>query len=152
VAARIVGRMTNTPTDTTATTDARVDAEAGPDHTATVDAYFGMLNETDPARRAALARQAWTEDGAYVDPLLEANGHDGLVEMVAGVHAQFPGQRFVRTSGIDAHHGFVRFGWELSDGEGTVTVAGIDVGVIAPDGRLNRIVGFFGPLPDREAA
>ena len=142
--------MTDT-TDTTDTTTA-TDADAGADHTATVDAYFAMLNETDPDRRAALARQAWTEDGAYVDPLLEAHGHDGLVEMAGGVHAQFPGQRFVRTSGIDAHHGIVRFGWELGDGEGTVTVAGIDVGVIAPDGRLNRIAGFFGPLPDREPA
>ena len=144
--------MTDTTNDTTAATDPQIDAEAGPDHTATVDAYFAMLNEADPDRRAALARQAWTDDGAYYDPLLEAHGHDGLVEMVGGVHAQFPGQRFVRTSGIDAHHGIVRFGWELGDGEGTVTVAGIDVGVIAPDGRLNRIVGFFGPLPDREAA
>jgi hypothetical protein len=131
--------MTDTTTDIT-----------DPTYTGTVDAYFAMLNETDADRRTALAREVWTEDGAYFDPLLEARGHDDLVEMVGGVHAQFPGQRFVRTSGIDSHHGLVRFGWELTDGEGSVTVAGIDVGVIAPDGRLNRIAGFFGPLPDRE--
>jgi|SRR5690606_17278171 len=122
------------------------------DHTATIDAYFAMLNETDPQRRRALTEQAWTEDAAYYDPLMEAKGHDALCDMVAAVHAQFPGQRFVRTTGIDAHHGLVRFGWELADGRGTVTVAGIDVGVIAPDGRLHRIAGFFGPLPEREPA
>lgn len=135
--------MTDTTSDTTTPTA---------DHTATIDAYFAMLNEPERDRRAALTRQAWTEDGAYYDPLLEAHGHDALVEMVAGVHAQFPGQRFVRTSGVDAHHGLVRFGWELTDGEGPVTVAGIDVGIVAPDGRLSRIAGFFGPLPDHEAA
>ncbi|MBN2624078.1 MAG: nuclear transport factor 2 family protein [Acidimicrobiales bacterium] len=135
--------MTHSTTDTTTGTA---------DHTATVDAYIAMLNETDPQRRASLAEVAWTEDGSYVDPLLEARGHAGLSDMAAGVHAQFPGQRFVRTTGIDAHHGLVRFGWELGDGEGTVTVAGIDVGVIAPDGRLSHIAGFFGPLPERDAA
>lgn len=135
--------MTHTTTDTTTGTA---------DQTATVDAYIAMLNETDPRRRGALAEVAWTEDGSYVDPLLEARGHAGLSDMAAGVHAQFPGQRFVRTTGIDSHHGLVRFGWELGDGEGTVTVAGIDVGVIASDGRLSHIAGFFGPLPERDAA
>jgi hypothetical protein len=131
--------MTDTTTDTT-------------DHTATVDAYFAMLNETDPQRRAALAERAWAEDGSYVDPLLQAAGHDGLSDMAAGVHAQFPGQRFVRTTGVDTHHGLVRFGWELAGDDGAVTVAGIDVGIIAPDGRLSRIAGFFDPLPARDAA
>lgn len=126
--------------------------DIAPDHTATVDAYFGMLNETDPVRRADLTRQAWTDDASYVDPLQHAAGHDSIADMAAGVQAQFPGQRFVRTTGIDAHHGLVRFGWELGDGEGTVTVAGIDVGIVADDGRLSRIAAFFGPLPERDTA
>jgi len=135
-------------TDTT--TDTGSDQHA--DHTATIDSYVAMLNETDPQRRAALAAQAWTEDGSYVDPLLAATGHAALSDMAAGVHAQFPGQRFARTTGIDAHHSLVRFGWQLAGDDGTVTVAGLDVGIIAPDGRLSRIAGFFGPLPDRPAA
>lgn len=128
------------------------DTELTPDHTATVDAYFAWWNETDPEQRLARTAEVWTDDAAYYDPLLEAAGHQALSEMAAGVHAQFPGQRFSRTSGVDEHHGLVRFGWELGDGAGTVTVAGIDVGIVAPDGRLSRIAGFFGPLPDHEAA
>jgi hypothetical protein len=128
------------------------DTELTPDHTATVDAYFAWWNETDPERRTARTAEVWTDDAAYYDPLLEAAGHQALSDMAAGVHAQFPGQRFSRTSGVDAHHGLVRFGWELGDGAGTVTVAGIDVGIVAPDGRLTRIAGFFGPLPDHEEA
>lgn len=132
--------MTNTTTD------------LAPDHTTTVDAYFDLLNETDPAVRARLVTEVWTEDGAFYDPLHEATGHDALVEMVAAVQAQFPGQRFARTSGIDGHHGLVRFGWELRAEDGTTTVAGLDVGIVAPDGRLTRIAGFFGPLPELETA
>lgn len=117
------------------------------DTTAVVDAYLAMWNKDDPARRAELIRAAWTDDARYVDPLLEADGHDGLSAMVDGLHAQFPGHRFRRTSGIDVHHDELRFGWELAAPDGAVTVAGIDVGQLSADGRLRRITGFFGDLP-----
>ena len=117
----------------------------------TVDTYLAMWNETDPGRRAEHIRQAWVEDGRYVDPLLEAEGHAALGDMVAGVHEQFPGHRFRRTSGIDSHHDQVRFAWELAAPDGAVTVAGIDLGELAPDGRLRAIAGFFGELPAEAA-
>jgi hypothetical protein len=116
------------------------------DVTKTVDAYLAMWNEQDADRRAALVREAWAEDGRYVDPLIEAAGHAQLHAMVDGVHAQFPGQRFRRRSAVDAHHEVVRFAWDLSAADGTVTVAGIDVGVIGDDGRFVAIAGFFGDL------
>jgi hypothetical protein len=117
----------------------------------TVDTYLAMWNETDPGRRAEHIRLAWVEDGRYVDPLLEAEGHAALGDMVAGVHEQFPGHRFRRTSGIDSHHDRVRFGWELAAPDGAVTVAGVDLGELAPDGRLRAIAGFFGELPAEAA-
>ncbi len=117
-----------------------------------VDAYFAMWNEEDPSARRRHIETAWTGDGTYVDPLLEAAGYEGLDAMVVGVHTQFPGQRFRRTSGIDAHHGRARFGWELAAPDGSVTVAGVDVAVFAADGRLAAITGFFGPLGDDDRA
>jgi hypothetical protein len=118
------------------------------DITTTVDAYLAMWNEEDPGRRADLIEQAWTTDGSYLDPLLEADGYAALDTMVAAVHAQYPGHRFRRTSGIDAHHDQVRFGWELAAPDGAVTVAGVDIGTVAFDGRLRSITGFFGELPE----
>jgi hypothetical protein len=117
-----------------------------------VDTYLAMWNETDPARRAALIANAWTGDGHYVDPALEASGHEALGDMVAGVHTRFPGHRFRRVSGVDVHHDQLRFGWELAAPDGAVVVAGLDVGGLAPDGRLRRITGFFGELPKEGAA
>ena len=67
--------------------------------------------------------------------------------MVAAVHEQFPGHTFRRTSGIDAHHNLIRFGWDLVGPDGSTTVAGLDVGIVADDGRLQRIGGFMGDLP-----
>jgi hypothetical protein len=115
--------------------------------TTTIDRYFDMWNTEDEAERAAVIAEAWTPDGRYRDPLLEADGHDQLVAMVANVHAHYPGHRFRRTSGVDAHHDQVRFTWELAAPDGAVTVAGIDVGELADDGRLRRITGFFGDVP-----
>ena len=118
----------------------------------TVDTYLAMWNEADPARRAEHIRSAWTADGQYLDPMLEAEGHAALGEMVAAVQARFPGHRFHRTSGVDAHHDQLRFAWELRGPDGAIAAAGIDVGRVAPDGRLARITGFFGEVPALAAA
>jgi hypothetical protein len=117
------------------------------DVTTTIDHYFAMWNEADPDARAREIEEAWAAGGRYVDPLLEATGHAELSAMVEGVHAQFPGHKFRRTSGIDMHHEEVRFAWELAAPDGTLTVAGLDVGSLTADGRLRRISGFFGDLP-----
>ena len=116
------------------------------DITFTVDTYLAMWNEEDAARRRRYIEQAWTQDGSYLDPLLEADGHAALSEMVSAVHGRYPGHRFRRTSAIDAHHDQVRFGWELAAPDGAVTVAGVDIGTVAADGRLRSITGFFGEL------
>jgi SnoaL-like domain len=118
------------------------------DVTTTVDTYLAAWNEPDVTTRAELIESAWATDGRYVDPLLEADGHGAISEMVSAVQSQYPGQRFRRLSGVDAHHNQVRFAWELSGDAGDVTVRGIDIGELADDGRLVRITGFFGELPE----
>jgi hypothetical protein len=111
-----------------------------------VETYFAMWNEPDAARRGEQIARAWSPDGRYLDPALEAEGYAALGEMVAAVHERFPGHRFRRVSGVDAHHGELRFAWELAAPDGAVAVAGLDVGTLAPDGRLQRVTGFFGEL------
>jgi len=120
--------------------------------TATVDTYIAMWNETDPTKRASLIDRAWASDGRYLDPQLDAEGSAAIADMVAAVHERFPGHRFRRVSGVDQHHDQIRFGWELFAPDGSITVGGIDIGELAADGRLRRITGFFGPLPEETAA
>jgi hypothetical protein len=123
------------------------DTPTAPDLTPVVDAYVAMWNETDPERRARHIERAWVSEGAYVDPLFQATGHAALSEMVGAAQAQYPGHSIVRTSGLDAHHQLVRFDWELRDPEGGTVLGGIDVAIVAEDGRLTRLAGFFGPAP-----
>ena len=117
------------------------------DVTATIEAYFAMWNEADQAARARLIQEAWTESGRYVDPGREATGFAALSDMVEAARPLFPGATVRRTSGIDAHHDQLRFSWEVVAPDGSVPVAGIDVGVLAPDGKLQQITGFLGELP-----
>jgi hypothetical protein len=112
-----------------------------------VDRYLEMWNEPDAARRARTIQLAWTDDARYVDPMLEAAGHEGLADMVAAVHERFPGHRFTRVSAIDAHHTALRFAWELVAPDGQPVAAGIDVGELAQDGRLQSVTGFFNDPP-----
>jgi hypothetical protein len=115
---------------------------------ALLDTYFAMWRESDPSARATLIEQAFTSDGRHVDPVADARGYAELNDMVSGVHAQYPGFTIERTSGIDQHGDQVRFAWKVDQADGTPLVAGIDVGEIAEDGRLRRIAGFWGELPE----
>ena len=119
---------------------------------ATIDAYLAAWNEPDAARRAELIAQVWTTDGRLIDPPMAAHGHAAISDMIAAVHAQFPGHRFRRASGIDTHHDQVRFAWELVSPAGAVVLSGLDVGELTAEGRLRRITGFFGALPEDAAA
>jgi hypothetical protein len=122
------------------------------DLTTTVDTYLAAWNETDRDQRRMLIEKAWTPGGRLIDPPLAAEGHAGIGEMVETLQAQFPEHRFRRASGVDAHHDHLRFGWELVGPDGTVVLAGLDVGEVAGDGRLSRITGFFGELPSVEGS
>jgi hypothetical protein len=121
------------------------------DITATIDTYLEAYGEGDSARRGTLIEQVFTADGQLVDPPLDAAGHDAISAMAAAVQGQFPGHRFRRSTAVDAHHNFARYGWELVAADGTIAVSGVDVAEVE-GARLQRVVGFFGELPPKQAA
>ena len=110
------------------------------------DRYIAMWNETDAGRRRDLIAAIWTADGAYVDPMVQSNGHAGIDALVTAVQERFPEHRFARTSDVDSHHDRIRFSWTLSPAAGAAIVEGVDFGTIAGD-RLQSITGFFDKVP-----
>ena len=117
------------------------------DAAALVDAYGRSWNEPDEAVRRQLLESAWSDDGTYCDPTTMVQGRDELLAHIAGFRDAFPGGAIETTSNVDDHHGWFRFAWRMVDGEGNVAVDGFDVGSVGGDGRIDRIVGFFGPFP-----
>jgi hypothetical protein len=114
-----------------------------------IDGYCAAWSEADPARRAGLLAEVWADDASYTDPRAHAAGIDQLTAHIGRILASRPGAKVVRTSAVDSHHGLVRFAWRVVQGDGTMLPEGIDFAELSPDGRLARIVGFFGPLEPR---
>lgn len=114
------------------------------EHEDLVDRYLAAWNATEAGARQAMIESAWAEQGSYRDPALAAEGHAAIGGMVAAVQQRFPGHAFRRTGPIDAHNNRMRFAWELApEGGGAPAVRGVDFAVVAPDGRLASVTGFF---------
>jgi hypothetical protein len=123
------------------------------DHQDTVKQYahaWGLRTEADI--RAALA-ECWADTGSYTDPTTDpVVGVDGLTRHILDFVEQFPDVALNPTSGLDAHHTVGRFSWMMSSPT-PIVVDGVDLGTHLPgqdfvefaeDGRIQRIVGFFG--------
>lgn len=113
----------------------------------TVKVYVDAWNEPDEAARRELLHRSWADDGIYTDPSVHVEGREALVHHARKFADRWPGARIVMTSGVDEHHGFVRFTWRLVSPGGEALRDGMDFGELSADGHLRRIVGFFGPLP-----
>jgi len=120
-----------------------------PDYQPTIERYLGCWNTTDVDDRRRLTGDTFTAEARYVDPMADVHGTDELVALFTGFHEMFAGHSFRHKGGIDAHHGIVRWGWEMVNGDGEVALDGIDVAMVDDDGRISYLVGFFGyAMPD----
>jgi hypothetical protein len=109
--------------------------------------YIASWNETDPvARRTALAG-LWAHDGRYTDPLADVQGPDQIDATIAAVQGQFPTFHFRLFGPVDGHGSQCRFAWELGPDEADAPVAGFDVVVLTPDGKIQTVIGFLDRVP-----
>lgn len=108
--------------------------------------YIGAWNAADEVERNTLLEKCWADDGTYTDPQSDECGREQLSAHIERLHDAMPGVRFELVAGPDHHHRYVRFIWRLTSAEAP-PLEGMDVGELAPDGRLCAIVGFFSTLP-----
>jgi hypothetical protein len=113
-----------------------------------VVSYLAVWNERDPARRRALIAKTWTETGTYIDAHRHGEGHDALDAMIRTTQDRFPGYQLRLISGIEAHHGYVRFSWAAGGAPSApLYLGGTDIFTIAADGRLQSVIGFVDAAP-----
>lgn len=119
---------------------------------ALIDTYCQVWSEPNEERRAELLREVWADSATYTDPIVHIQGATELLAHIAKVLTKRPGSRVIRTSQVDIHHDIARFAWRAVEANGNELPEGIDIAFISVDGaRIERIVGFFGPLK-RDAA
>ena len=93
------------------------------------------------------------DDASYTDPMYEVRGKEEIVNLIGrslsgeAYDGAGTGARIPICSGVDQHHAMFRFSWVLIDPQERLLLEGIDFVELAGDGRLQRVVGFFGPFP-----
>lgn len=112
-----------------------------------LQAYAALWGETDRDRRLALIAQCLTEDAEILGPGYRFTGHRDVSDEVERFHRSEPGARAVIASGFALHHDVGRFAIALVDPQGNLMAEGEDIVEFAADGRIARVITFWGALP-----
>ena len=113
---------------------------------AVIGEYDKAWNASDRDDRRRHLESALADDCELVDPRGRFVGREAIFDRISGFSDRFPGARVDITTEVDEHNGFARYGWTIVDREGTFVLDGIDVIERAADGRLRKVVMFFGAL------
>ena len=118
-------------------------------HPEALEHMLAAWNERDPSKVRGHLERGLSPGVEFIDPSVETHGIDEFEANVHKVQAGIPGAVYSRTSGVDSHHCLHRYSWEISQ-DGEVVLPGFDVAELDSDGKVTRVLGFFGPLPDSD--
>jgi hypothetical protein len=88
------------------------------------EAYIQAWNAVDDAERRRLLDVCWADDGILTGPNYEVAGRVAMEVHLGGILVRNPGARVVTTSGLDAHHDAVRYGWRIFRGDTSILAEG----------------------------
>ncbi|MDQ6894947.1 MAG: SRPBCC domain-containing protein [Acidobacteriota bacterium] len=109
-----------------------------------IDEFLRAWGEPDAAMRRSLAESCLTPEISFRDAF---SATDGLEEMLANLEAVqifMPGMTLTRAGDVRQAHGTAIAGWTASAADGSPRGSGTNVFDLAPDGRIRRVVGFWG--------
>lgn len=112
-----------------------------------VTGYCDAWSVADRGARDRLLARVWAADGVYSDAdTAPVRGRAALSDVIAKFQREYPGTHF-QCSAPQIHHRAMRVTWILLQRDGTEVTHGVDIYDMAPAGRIQRIVGFFGDSP-----
>jgi len=109
-----------------------------------VDALLEAWSEPDPERRRRLLAQAALPSVTFRDPFSATSGLEDLQIHLAAAQFHMPGVRLEREGDVRHCQGTAMAHWVARAADGTVRGRGTNVYDLAPDGRVHRVVGFWG--------
>jgi hypothetical protein len=115
-------------------------------HPTPIDNMLAVWNERDLSLIRGRLEAVLAPEIAFIDPTIVTNGLGEFEENVRDFRTKYPQAHIRRASGIDSHHNLHRYNWEITVEE-KVFLAGFDVTETTADGKVCRVLGFFGPLP-----
>ena len=111
---------------------------------AAVDRWFAAWNEDDGGKRRALLSESAAPDVAFCDDYGVLAGPEDLDAQIAATKVYMPGLRLESTGDPVFSHNNALVRWEARDASGAVKGGGVNAMTFGPDGRIVRVVGFWG--------
>lgn len=115
-------------------------------------AYAAIWTETDAVRARELVERSLTPDVEILGPGYRFTGHAAILAEAQRFLRERPGTRVVLASGIDGHHGTARFAIAMLRPDGTPLHTGEDIVFFAADGRIFKVLTYWGALPPLPAS
>jgi hypothetical protein len=109
--------------------------------------YLDAFAEREPARRLDLLAKALAPDAEIWGPKRIFAGYVEISEKIEGFHKNWPDCRLVMASGTICFSNAGHFAMAIVGSDGSVLASGHSVAELAQDGRIRRILAFWGPQP-----
>ena len=110
-----------------------------------VDTWFSTWSDADASGRDAALDRVASPDIEFRDQFSMVIGVDDLRPHLAAVHKFMPAMRLTRNGAIRQCQGVVLADWVAHAGDGNERGRGTNVFVLAPDGRIQTVTGFWNP-------
>jgi len=109
--------------------------------------YYEAFAEQDEGRRMKLLSEAMTPDAEIWGPQRVFAGYEQISQKIAGFHQNWPGCRLVLATGLNIFLNSARLGGDIVGSDGVVRAQGEALIELAQDGRIQRVIPFWEPLP-----
>jgi len=114
-------------------------------HTALL-AYVRAWSEPNTEVAKALLSSCWTEESEIIGPGYYFKGTRAVLDEIERFHTDQPGHKAIMTSGFDTHGYWTRFTIATVGPDGTRGHEGWDVVEQDTEGKVRRVITFWGPL------
>lgn len=117
-------------------------------HQDVIDDYASSLIEPDESRRIAILERVWTDDCIVILPEMCLLGRDEINRHISRIQREYYGIATPTLIGShDATGPYLRFEWRILTPLGEVMTEGVNVADVDEDGRIKRLIVFFGFRP-----
>ena len=114
--------------------------------------YYEAFAERNEAERLRLLSLAMTPTSEIWGPKRVFAGYEQISEKIKGFHKNWPGCQLVLDTGLNIFLNSARIGGAIVGPDGAVRARGEALVELAEDGRIQRVIPFWNPLPPLPAA
>ncbi len=110
-------------------------------------AYTQAWSEPDMEVVKSLLSSCWTQESEIIGPGYYFKGPSAVIKEIERFHKEQPGYKAIMTSGFESHGNWTRFTIAMVKPDGSRGHEGWNIVEHDAEGRIRRVVTFWGPLP-----